>query len=698
MFLGTLLLTEYKKIMQKNEMKNFVCSFILSLLAVVAVSRAFWYTSQRPVSKGDVKPMKVRNISLFREPLPVVVTQVLSASEEKIAMLEEKLDVSALDELTVKEPIVEEVENIVVASRQELPQLSVLPESITADSNLTVYAPEPAVNTDLSAAEEITLEPISVSADNDVSKIVENETLQEQNLASQEVLYAPEPSETPESSQKILASLDMPISFDDSSENVDSGIIPIEESSEVLHSNIDVLQSANASQIAMLDPNALVDTLEDFDDAEETPIEEINLKQNLWKSLDSEDEDSPWVVAESKNVEEDSPWVIARGNKYAKNRAIVEQFADKEIASGVQEPEQTSSAQTAKQPETSSVPEVVDPAADVVGTIDLAPDDKISEEQGTASPDLTVEEPAPEAASESLSESDLAKEAKISSDVLPTTKEVVSTDNLEDEVQNALNEQTLRDVKEAFEPQPLLRPVEHETKLAYQMIENLLIPIPEDIKNDANLSPDLSVAPTPKEKPAQKVAETPLQTKMPVKEEKPNKKTELKDKDKESGLFKSIAGWFSSKSDDSAKTSSKKTKKKKSKTGLTFFQSDSGADTEEDSPSIMPAELRLSFQPNRAEISGQTLRWIHAFADNARDNDGVYIEIRIDGTSSFALQQKRLNLLSTILANRGVDFRKINIVFTSREPNSFIIRNIRFKDSDEAVIDGNNGNSYYQPW
>ena len=102
---------------------------------------------------------------------------------------------------------------------------------------------------------------------------------------------------------------------------------------------------------------------------------------------------------------------------------------------------------------------------------------------------------------------------------------------------------------------------------------------------------------------------------------------------------------------------------------------------------IMPAELRLSFAPNRAEISGQTLRWIYAFADNARDNDDVYIEVRIDGTSSYALQQKRLNLLASIFSARGVDYRKINTIFTSREPNSFIIRNIRFnnKEKDAAL-------------
>ena len=121
-------------------------------------------------------------------------------------------------------------------------------------------------------------------------------------------------------------------------------------------------------------------------------------------------------------------------------------------------------------------------------------------------------------------------------------------------------------------------------------------------------------------------------------------------------------------------------------------------DNKTETPEIMPAELKLSFQPNRAEISGHTLRWIHAFADNARDNQGIYIEIRIDGTSSFALQQKRLNLLSSIFANRGVDFRKVNIIFTSREPNSFIIRNIRFNNNDEVIINNEDQDTNYQYW
>ena len=92
--------------------------------------------------------------------------------------------------------------------------------------------------------------------------------------------------------------------------------------------------------------------------------------------------------------------------------------------------------------------------------------------------------------------------------------------------------------------------------------------------------------------------------------------------------------------------------------------------------SIMPTEIRLSFQPNRAEISGQTLRWVQAFAAKTAETPNMFLEIRIDGTTTTALQQKRLNLLHNILTNKGVEYSKINTVFTSREPNSFILRTI----------------------
>ena len=223
------------------------------------------------------------------------------------------------------------------------------------------------------------------------------------------------------------------------------------------------------------------------------------------------------------------------------------------------------------------------------------------------------------------------------------------------------------------------------------MIQNLIIPLPENIATDADIVPQLSSEPNQKE------------AKKSKKDTKDTK--ELKKEEKESGLFKSISSWFSGDNNDNEKDNKKdhkKENKKKKKNGMFLFEKSNpdleDSDNKIETPEIMPAELKLSFQPNRAEISGHTLRWIHAFADNARDNQGIYIEIRIDGTSSFALQQKRLNLLSSIFANRGVDFRKVNIIFTSREPNSFIIRNIRFNNNDEVIVNDEDQDTNYQYW
>ena len=100
---------------------------------------------------------------------------------------------------------------------------------------------------------------------------------------------------------------------------------------------------------------------------------------------------------------------------------------------------------------------------------------------------------------------------------------------------------------------------------------------------------------------------------------------------------------------------------------------------------VAPTELKLSFQANRAEISGQTLEWIKAFSENVVNYDDVAIEIRLDRSAPYELQQKRLKLLYKILANNGVEYRKVNIIFTDREPNSFIIRNVRYITKEEKA-------------
>ena len=106
----------------------------------------------------------------------------------------------------------------------------------------------------------------------------------------------------------------------------------------------------------------------------------------------------------------------------------------------------------------------------------------------------------------------------------------------------------------------------------------------------------------------------------------------------------------------------------------------------------------MAFQPNRAEISGVTLKWLQAFANKINEDRNAGLEIRIDGSSSYELQQKRLNLLNNILASNGVDFNKVNTIFTTREPNSFIIRTVRINNANGGIEENNDWQDYYKVW
>lgn len=225
---------------------------------------------------------------------------------------------------------------------------------------------------------------------------------------------------------------------------------------------------------------------------------------------------------------------------------------------------------------------------------------------------------------------------------------------------------------------------------ASKMVDNLLIPIPEEILNDENLTPQLVSSSEDK----------PIEDKVTQEE---NEKQEGAEKssstnEKKGGLLTSIKSIFSG---NESKSGSTESIQEEDNDEPGFFDQIAGKVRKSSAGNkILPTEIRLSFQPNRAEISGPTLRWIQAFANKTIEDSNVGLEIRIDGTSSFELQQKRLNLLQNILTNSGVDSRKINTVFTSREPNSFIIRTIRINNNGNGSIKKNEQwqNSYYQQW
>lgn len=232
-------------------------------------------------------------------------------------------------------------------------------------------------------------------------------------------------------------------------------------------------------------------------------------------------------------------------------------------------------------------------------------------------------------------------------------------------------------------------------KLAAEMVQNILIPIPEDILNEKNLVPQLESSEDDKNKTDDR-QEAANQIK---KDDSFSMPTETQKKESEGGLLKSITSLFSG--GNSTEDDDKKEPKEDSRNSFVDrITGRVGRHKDGNKPSkILPAEMRLAFQPNRAEISGTTLKWLQAFANKVNSDRSVILEIRIDGTSSYALQQKRLNLLHNILTNKGVDYRKINTVFTTREPNSFIIRTVRINSNiDRDVKESKEQAAYYQSW
>ena len=237
-------------------------------------------------------------------------------------------------------------------------------------------------------------------------------------------------------------------------------------------------------------------------------------------------------------------------------------------------------------------------------------------------------------------------------------------------VEEFSSSKTEEEISGLLEPEKMQEGEEIKTA---QVAKNILIPIPEDILNDENLTPQLV---SPKKK-TEKDADDNVE--------------EKEDSSSKGGFLKNITSIFSSKKEDvedSAPNESKATKTKTKKT------------KNKPSVKILPAEMKLSFQPGRAQISGQTLRWIQAFALKATEEPDVILEIRIDKNSSYALQQRRLELLHTILGSKGIDDNKVSTVFTSREPNSFIIRTLRIGDDTQntPAVRQQNKPPVYQTW
>ncbi len=234
--------------------------------------------------------------------------------------------------------------------------------------------------------------------------------------------------------------------------------------------------------------------------------------------------------------------------------------------------------------------------------------------------------------------------------------------------------------------------------LASETVKNLVIPLPEKLAGDENLMPKLAYpedsSDAKKEKAMNALSLRQEKEKeqhkllTPIEEDEEDismapPEEETIEKPKNKGLFSSIKSLWSDKTEDLREKLENAANKAKAK--LTARKNLKLAADANRRISIVPKEIRMSFQPNKAEISGQTLRWVQAFATKAAQEESVYLEVRVDASRPTTLQKRRLNLLYNILTNKGVEYSKINIVYTSREPNSFILRMVNMGETEGKI-------------
>ncbi len=229
--------------------------------------------------------------------------------------------------------------------------------------------------------------------------------------------------------------------------------------------------------------------------------------------------------------------------------------------------------------------------------------------------------------------------------------------------------------------QEVLKEEGAQTKSAEKPLQNILIPLPDSFSKSAEEMPSFV------EKTEEEIKTIESEIKEDATEAKEVIQTKMPEK---TSILKNITSLFSKKSED--------------QTGNQELNPDNPqevSDTKTIAPRarvaknikrIMPTEIRLAFAPNRVEVSGQTLSWLNSFAEKSK-SDEIGLEIRVDGANSPLLQQKRLNMIYSILSAKNVDPQRVKTVFTGRDANSFIIKIVSLKTPEATIYDYT---KYYQ--
>ena len=105
----------------------------------------------------------------------------------------------------------------------------------------------------------------------------------------------------------------------------------------------------------------------------------------------------------------------------------------------------------------------------------------------------------------------------------------------------------------------------------------------------------------------------------------------------------------------------------------------------------IPKEMKISFLPESADLSNQAFKWIKVFSYNPQRTVGSAVEVRLS-PRDLDLQSRRFALIKGALLSNGLTPRQIRFVFTDRDCDTVILRDIQLPEDQEFLYQaGKNG-------
>ena len=98
----------------------------------------------------------------------------------------------------------------------------------------------------------------------------------------------------------------------------------------------------------------------------------------------------------------------------------------------------------------------------------------------------------------------------------------------------------------------------------------------------------------------------------------------------------------------------------------------------------IPKEMKISFLPETADLSAQAFKWIKVFSYNPQRSVISAVEVRLS-PDNIDLQSRRFALIKGALLSNGVAARQIRFVFTDRDADTVVLRNIEIPAEEEFL-------------